>query len=52
METTATTVTADISQRRREDRDAGVVHFSAGPTIVSAGGHNTDYLGTEVRCGW
>ena len=28
------------------------VHFSAGPTIVSAGGHNTDYLGTEVRYGW
>jgi hypothetical protein len=29
-----------------------LVHFSAGPTIVSAGGHNTDYLGTEVRYGW
>jgi hypothetical protein len=28
------------------------VHFSAGPTIMSAGGHNTDYLGTEVRYGW
>jgi hypothetical protein len=29
-----------------------LVHFSAGPTIMSAGGHNTDYLGTEVRYGW
>ncbi len=29
-----------------------LVHFSAGPTIVSAGGHNTDYFGTEVRYGW
>jgi len=28
------------------------VHFAVGPTIVSAGGHNTDYLGTEVRFGW
>jgi len=28
------------------------VHFLAGPTIVSAGGHNADYLGTEVRFGW
>jgi|HubBroStandDraft_6_1064221.scaffolds.fasta_scaffold114937_3 hypothetical protein len=28
------------------------VHFSAGPTIMSAGGHNTDYLGTEIRYGW
>jgi len=28
------------------------VHFLAGPTIVSAGGHNADYLGTEVRYGW
>jgi hypothetical protein len=28
------------------------VHFLAGPTIESAGGHNTDYLGTEVRYGW
>lgn len=28
------------------------VRFLAGPTIVSAGGHNTDYLATEVRCGW
>jgi alginate export protein len=28
------------------------VHFSAGPTIVSAGGHGADYLGTEVRYGW
>jgi len=29
-----------------------LVHFSAGPTIVSAGGHDTDYLGTELRYGW
>ena len=29
-----------------------LVHFSAGPTIGSAGGHDTDYLGTEVRYGW
>src|SRR5260221_10910772 len=29
-----------------------LVHFSAGPTIVSAGGHNTDYFRTEVRYGW
>jgi len=29
-----------------------LVHFSAGPTIVSGGGHDTDYLGTEVRYGW
>lgn len=28
------------------------VHFSVGPTIVSAGGHNADYLGTELRYGW
>lgn len=28
------------------------VHFSAGPTIMSAGGHDTDYFGTEVRYGW
>jgi len=29
-----------------------VVHFSAGPTIASAGGHSTDYLGMEARYGW
>ena len=29
-----------------------LVHFSAGPTIMSAGGHDTDYLGAEVRYGW
>ena len=28
-----------------------IVHFAAGPTIVSAGGQSTDYLGTEVRYG-
>ncbi|HWY16700.1 MAG TPA: alginate export family protein [Rhizomicrobium sp.] len=28
------------------------VHFVAGPTIVSAGGHDADYLGTELRYGW
>lgn len=28
------------------------VPFFAGPTIVSAGGHNTDYFGPEVRYGW
>ena len=28
------------------------VDFSAGPTIVSAGGHDTDYFGAEVRYGW
>jgi len=28
------------------------VHFLAGPTIVSAGGRSTDYLGTEIRYGW
>ena len=29
-----------------------LVHFSAGPTIMSAGGRSTDYLGTEIRYGW
>jgi hypothetical protein len=29
-----------------------VVHFTAGPTIASAGGHSTNYLGMEVRYGW
>lgn len=28
------------------------VHFSVGPTIVSAGGHDTNYFGAEVRYGW
>ena len=28
------------------------VHFLAGPTIVSAGGRSSDYLGTEIRYGW
>jgi hypothetical protein len=28
------------------------VHFVVGQTILSAGGHNVDYLGTEVRYGW
>jgi hypothetical protein len=29
-----------------------IVHFAVGRTIVSAGGHNADYLGMEVRYGW
>jgi hypothetical protein len=29
-----------------------LVHFWAGPTLVSAGGHDTDYLGVEARYGW
>lgn len=28
------------------------VHFSVGPTLVSAGGRDTDYLGAEVRYAW
>jgi hypothetical protein len=28
------------------------VHFSAGATVASAGGHDTNYLGIEVRYGW
>jgi len=28
------------------------VHFSVGATIVSVGGHDTDYFGAEVRYGW
>ena len=28
------------------------VHFSAGATVVSVGGHDTDYFGAEVRYGW
>ena len=28
------------------------VHFSAGATVVSAGGHDTNYFGAEVRFGW
>ena len=28
------------------------VHFSVGPTVVSAGGHDTNYFGVEVRYGW
>jgi len=28
------------------------VHFSAGATVVSVGGHDTNYLGAEVRYGW
>jgi hypothetical protein len=28
------------------------VHFLAGATIVSVGGHDTNYLGAEVRYGW
>jgi hypothetical protein len=37
-------------------RDIGLaleaVHFLAGGTVVSAGGHDTDYFGAEVRYGW
>ncbi len=29
-----------------------VVHFSAGATVVSVGGHDTNYFGAEVRYGW
>jgi hypothetical protein len=29
-----------------------VVHFSAGATVVSAGGRDTNYFGAEVRYGW
>jgi len=29
-----------------------VVHFSAGATVVSVGGRDTDYFGAEVRYGW
>jgi hypothetical protein len=28
------------------------VHFSAGATVVSVGGHDTNYFGIEVRYGW
>jgi hypothetical protein len=28
------------------------VHFLPGGTVVSAGGHDTDYFGAEVRYGW
>ncbi len=28
------------------------VHFLTGATIVSVGGHDTNYLGAEVRYGW
>jgi hypothetical protein len=28
------------------------VHFSAGATVVSVGGHATNYFGAEVRYGW
>lgn len=28
------------------------VYFSVGPTLISAGGHDTNYLGAEVRYGW
>jgi hypothetical protein len=28
------------------------VHFSAGATVVSVGGHDTNYFGAEVRYGW
>jgi len=28
------------------------VHFDAGATIVYAGGHDTNYLGAEIRYGW
>jgi hypothetical protein len=28
------------------------VHFSVGATVVSAGGHDTNYFGAEVRYGW
>ena len=28
------------------------VHFAVGATVVSAGGHDTNYLGIEARIGW
>jgi hypothetical protein len=28
------------------------VHFSVGPTVVSVGGHDTNYFGAEARYGW
>ncbi len=28
------------------------VHFSAGATVLSVGGHDTNYFGAEVRYGW
>jgi hypothetical protein len=28
------------------------VYFAAGATLVSVGGHDTDYFGSEVRYGW
>ena len=28
------------------------VHFSVGASVVSVGGHDTDYFGAEVRYGW
>jgi hypothetical protein len=28
------------------------VHFAAGPTVVSVGGHDTNYFGAEVLYGW
>jgi hypothetical protein len=29
-----------------------VVHFSVGASVVSVGGHSTNYFGAEVRYGW
>lgn len=29
-----------------------VVHFAVGHAIVSAGGHDGNYIGTEMRYGW
>jgi hypothetical protein len=28
------------------------VHFAAGATVVSVGGHDTNYFGAELRYGW
>jgi hypothetical protein len=28
------------------------VHFSAGATVISVGGHDTNYFNAEVRYGW
>ena len=45
-------VRADYALTSHSAMALEVVHFSAGGTIVSEGGHSTDYLGAEIRYGW
>lgn len=28
------------------------VHYAVGDTIRTAGGHDSNYLGLELKCGW